>query len=94
MSVRRLPKRIVVGNLEVAVRRGWGCCLLFISHCLIRYESSRGHKIDGTKLNQTGNTSGEKQGKQAEGEGNWEGERADLSYAERLSCVWHSRVVD
>ena len=29
--------------------------LLFISHLLIRYESSRGHKIDGTKPNQTGN---------------------------------------
>ena len=29
--------------------------LLFISHQLIRYESSRGHKIDGTKLNETGN---------------------------------------
>ena len=29
--------------------------LLFLSHWLIRYESSRGHKIDGTKPNQTGN---------------------------------------
>ena len=37
--------------------------LLFISHQLIRYESSRGHKIDGTKPNQTGNTFGQKKGK-------------------------------
>ena len=34
--------------------------LLFISHQLIRYESSRGHKINGTKPNQTGNTFGQK----------------------------------
>ena len=40
--------------------------LLFISYQLIRYESSRGHKIDGTKPNQTGNTFGDKQGKQTE----------------------------
>ena len=33
------------------------CCLLFISHELIRYKSSRGHKIDGTKPNQTGTRS-------------------------------------
>ena len=33
------------------------------------YESSRGHKIDGTKPNQTGNTLGEKQGKQTEDNG-------------------------
>ena len=31
--------------------------LLFISHYLIRYESSRGHKLDITKPNQTGNNS-------------------------------------
>ena len=37
--------------------------LLFISHQLIRYESSRGHKIDGTKPNQTGNTFGQKKRK-------------------------------
>ena len=44
--------------------------MLLISHCLIRYESinSRGHKIDGTKPNQTRNTFGEKkEGKQTEG---------------------------
>ena len=35
-------------------------CLLFISHYLIVYESSRGHIIDGTESNQTGNTFGEK----------------------------------
>ena len=41
--------------------------VLFISHLLIRYESSRGHKIDGTIPNQTGDTFGEKkQGKQIE----------------------------
>ena len=36
---------------------------------MIRYESSRCHKIDGTKPNQTGNTVGhkKKQGKQTEG---------------------------
>ena len=34
--------------------------LLFISHYLIRYESSRGHKIDGTRPNQTGNMFGGK----------------------------------
>ena len=33
---------------------------LFISHQLIRYESGRGHKIDGTKSNQTGNNFGKK----------------------------------
>ena len=45
--------------------------LSFISHQLIRYESSRGHKIDGTKPNQTGNTlfGEKKQGKQTEGNG-------------------------
>ena len=38
---------------------------------MIRYESSRGHKIDGTKPNQTGkNTFGDnKQGKQTEENG-------------------------
>ena len=41
----------------------------FISHELIRYESSRGHKIDGTKPNQTGNSLGDKQGKQTEERG-------------------------
>ena len=41
--------------------------LLFIAHLLIRYESSRGHKIDGTKPNQTGNTLGEKTKKQKKG---------------------------
>ena len=40
-----------------------------ISNKLIRYESSRGHKIDGTKPNQTGNTFGNKQGKQTEENG-------------------------
>ena len=35
------------------------CELLFISRCLIRYESSRGHKTDGTKPDQNGNTVGE-----------------------------------
>ena len=35
--------------------------LVFISHSLIHYESSRGHKIDGTKPNQTGNTFGEEE---------------------------------
>ena len=40
--------------------------LLFISHKVIRYESSRGHKIDGTKPNQTENTFRGKQGKQTE----------------------------
>ena len=29
--------------------------VVVFSHYLIRYESSRGHKIDGTKPNQTGN---------------------------------------
>ena len=29
--------------------------VVVFSHELIRYESSRGHKIDGTKPNQTGN---------------------------------------
>ena len=43
--------------------------LLFISHELIRYESSRGRKIDGTKPNQTGDTFGDKQGKQTEENG-------------------------
>ena len=38
--------------------------LVFISHYLIRYESSRGHKIDGTKPNQTGNSFGEKKNRQ------------------------------
>ena len=43
--------------------------LLFISHQPIRYESSRGHKIDGTKTpNQTANF-GDKQGKQTEENG-------------------------
>ena len=32
-------------------------------------ESSRGHKIDGTKRNQTGETFGDKQGKQTEENG-------------------------
>ena len=39
-------------------------CLLFVSHYeLIRYESSRGHKIDGTK--QTGNAFGEKKNRES-----------------------------
>ena len=42
---------------------------MFIPHQLIRYESGRGHKIDGTKPNQTGNTFGDKQGKQTEENG-------------------------
>ena len=33
------------------------------------YESSCGHKIDGTKPNQTGNSFGDKQGKQTEENG-------------------------
>ena len=53
-----------------ACLRIWqSCCCCFISHELIRYESSRGHKIDGTKPNQTGNTFGGKQGKQTEESG-------------------------
>ena len=42
---------------------------IFISHKLIRYESSRGHKQDGIKRNQTENTSGDKQRKQTEENG-------------------------
>ena len=42
---------------------------MLISHELIRYKSSRGHKIDATKPNQTGNTFGDKQGKQREENG-------------------------
>ena len=42
---------------------------MLISHELIRHESSRGHKIDATKPNQTGNTFGYKQGKQTEENG-------------------------
>ena len=42
---------------------------MFISHELIRYESSHGHKIDATKPNQTGNMFGDKQGKQREENG-------------------------
>ena len=51
----------------------------FISHKLIRYESSRGHKIDGTKPNQTGNTFGNKQGKQAEENGQVSSQRRTSS---------------
>ena len=36
---------------------------------MIRYESSRGHKIDGTKSNQTGNIFRKKKGKQTEEKG-------------------------
>ena len=36
---------------------------------MIHYEPSRGHKIDGTKPNQTGNAFGDKQGKQREENG-------------------------
>ena len=32
-----------------------GVVVVVFSHQLIRYESSRGHKIDGTKPNKTGN---------------------------------------
>ena len=46
-----------------------GVSVNHISHILIRYESSRGHKIDGTKGNQTGKTFGDKQGKQTEENG-------------------------
>ena len=42
---------------------------MFISHELIRYASGRGHKIDGTKPNQIGDTFGDKQGKQTEENG-------------------------
>ena len=43
--------------------------VVVISHQLIRYESSRGHKIDGTKPNHTGNTFRDKQGNQTEENG-------------------------
>ena len=43
----------------VLVTQGRNRCVVVVvvvlSHELIRYESSRGHKIDGTKPNQTGN---------------------------------------
>ena len=38
------------GNLK-----GMDVVVVVFSHELIRYESSRGHKVDGTKPNQTGN---------------------------------------
>ena len=57
---RRQPWEAQTGYSTVVQYRhdpeGRGVLLwLFISHQLIRYESGRGHKIDGTKSNQTGN---------------------------------------
>ena len=55
---RRQPREAQTGYSTVQYRHdseGRGVLLwLFISHQLIRYESSRRHKIDGTKSNQTG----------------------------------------
>ena len=46
----------------------WAVCCCCLSHMnLIRYESSRGHKIDGT--NQIKPEIGDKQGKQTEENG-------------------------
>ena len=50
MSGLRLPDTVVVVDNVV--------CLLLISRCLIRYEFSRGHRIDGININQTGNMVG------------------------------------
>ena len=57
--------------------------LLFISHYLICYESSRGHKIDGTKPNQTGDAFGLKQGKQTEENGQESSQQRTLSRSTR-----------
>ena len=56
---------------------------LFISDELIRYESSRGHKIDGTKPSQTGNTFEEKQGKQTGENGQESSQQRTLSRSTR-----------
>ena len=55
-----------LGAVSHIQRIGYQTGKMFISHQLIRYESGRGHKIDGTKPNQTGNTFEDKQGKQTE----------------------------
>ena len=57
------------GTPEKQRRQNSTSSIIFISDLLIRYESSRGYKIDGTKPNQTGNTFGDKQGKYTEENG-------------------------
>ena len=48
-----------------------------------RNESSRGHKLDGTKPNQTGNTLGEKKGKRTEENGHESSQQRTSSQSTR-----------
>ena len=62
-------KQKLIGFIVIISLFHRGVSVNHISHELIRYESSRGHKIDGTKRNLTGKTFGDKQGKQTEENG-------------------------